>query len=101
MDGRTSEANTKAKTAAVLGFANIPRPYPPAVQPIASMARSGSDEVRRAAIKALENMKDPAGFDALIRALDDKLPALQVMAAVERQGFLNLSFVADPPRGER
>jgi biopolymer transport protein ExbD len=26
---------------------------------------------------------------------------LQVMAAVERQGFLNLSLVADPPRGER
>jgi len=26
---------------------------------------------------------------------------LQVMAAVERQGFLNLSLVADQPRGER
>ncbi|MHC4548683.1 MAG: HEAT repeat domain-containing protein [Planctomycetota bacterium] len=73
--------NAKARTAALLGFSHIARPYPPAVPAIAGMLRGGSDEIRRAAIKALENQKDPAAAGALIKALDDKLSGLRVMAA--------------------
>jgi HEAT repeat protein len=75
-----STGNARAKRAALLGFSHISRPYPAAVPAIAKMIR-GDDEGRRAAIKALENQRDPAGAKALIGALEDKLPALRVMAA--------------------
>jgi len=75
-----STGNARAKRAALLGFSHTARPYPPAVPAIAKMIR-GDDEGRRAAIKALENQRDPAGAKALIGALEDKLPALRVMAA--------------------
>jgi HEAT repeat protein len=72
--------NARAKRAAVLGFSHITRPYPAAIPSIAKMM-SGDDEARRAVIKALENQKDPAGADALMKALKDKVPGLRVMAA--------------------
>jgi hypothetical protein len=72
--------NARAKRAALLGFSHITRPYPAAVPGIARMM-SGDDEQRRAVIKALENQQDPAGADALIKALKDRVPGLRVMAA--------------------
>jgi len=76
-----SSGNSKAKVAAVLGFASIARPYPPAAKPIAAMVAGGSDEMRRAAVKALHNLKDPSTADVLIRVLDDKEAAVAVLAA--------------------
>jgi len=75
-----STGNARAKRAALLGFSYTALPYPAAIPAIAKMIRS-DDEGRRAAIKALENQQDPAGADALVTALGDKLPALRVMAA--------------------
>lgn len=72
--------NSKAKLAAVLGFAGIARPYPAAARPIAGML-SGGDEMRRAAVKALHNLKDPATADVLVKVLEDREAAVAVLAA--------------------
>ena len=74
-------SKAKAKLAALLGFAHGKRPYPPAVKPIVAMLRGGGDDVRRSALRALRNQRNPAATPALIEALDDKLPGLRVMAA--------------------
>jgi HEAT repeat protein len=73
--------NAKARAAAAFGFARIKRPYPPAVPKLAAFLKGGDDDVRRAAVQALANMRDPATTDGLIEALNDKIPALRVLAA--------------------
>jgi HEAT repeat protein len=75
-----SAGNAKAKLAAVLGFASIERGYPPAAKTIAAMV-GGGDEMRKAAVKALHNLKDPATASALMGVLDDKEPGIRVLAA--------------------
>jgi HEAT repeat protein len=75
-----SSGNSKSKLAAVLGFANIKRPYAAAAKPIAGML-AGNDEMRRAVVKALTNLKDPSTAETLIKVLDDKEPAVAVLAA--------------------
>lgn len=73
--------NAKAKAAAAFGFARVKRPYPPAVPKLAALLKSGDDDLRRAAVQALANMKDPSTTDGLIEAMNDKIPALRVLAA--------------------
>lgn len=73
--------NAKARAAAAFGFARIKRPYPAAVPKLASFLKGGDDDVRRAAVQALANMRDPSTTDGLIEALNDKIPALRVLAA--------------------
>jgi len=73
--------NAKAKMACVLAFAAISRPYPAAIPAIKKFIKHPNDEMRRAAIKALEHQSDPAASAALVTALSDRLPALRVMAA--------------------
>jgi len=74
-------SNSKARIAAILGFAALTRPCPEAVRPIAALAKGGGDEQRRAAVMALHNLKDPAGAAPLIDALDDSEEGLRVLAA--------------------
>jgi HEAT repeat protein len=74
-------SNAKARAAATFGFAHVKRAYPPAVPKIVGILRTGDDDLRRAAITALANMKGPATTDALIEALGDRVPALRVIAA--------------------
>jgi HEAT repeat protein len=76
-----SGGNSKAKLAAILGFASVARPYPAAAKPIAAMASGGSDEQRRAVVKALHNLKDPSTAGPLVAMLDDNEAGLRVMAA--------------------
>src|SRR5262249_22433037 len=45
------------------------------------LVKSGDDDLRRAAVQALANMKDPSTTDGLIEAMSDKIPALRVLAA--------------------
>jgi hypothetical protein len=45
------------------------------------MASGGSDDLRRAAVKALHNLRDPATTDTLVRVLDDKEAGVAVLAA--------------------
>jgi HEAT repeat protein len=73
--------NSKARAAAAFGFARVKRPYPPAVPKLAALLKSGDDDLRRAAVQALANMKDPSTTDGLIEAMNDKIPALRVLAA--------------------
>jgi HEAT repeat protein len=73
--------NSKARAAACFGFARVKRPYPAAVPKLASFLKGSDDDVRRAAVQALANMKDPSTAEGLIEALDDKIPALRVLAA--------------------
>jgi HEAT repeat protein len=73
--------NAKAKAAAAFGFARVKRPYPPAVPKLAALLKSGDDDLRRAAVQALANMKEPSTTDGLIEAMNDKIPALRVLAA--------------------
>ena len=73
--------DARAKAAALYGFAEIERPWPPARAAITAALGNSSDDVRRAAIQALVKQGDPAAADGLRRALDDKVPALRVMAA--------------------
>ncbi len=73
--------NAKARAAAAFGFARVKRAYPPAVPKLAALIKSGDDDVRRAAVQALANMKDATTVDGLIEALSDKIPALRVLAA--------------------
>ncbi len=93
-----SAGNSKAKLAAVLGFAGIGRPCPAAAKAIAGMV-SGSDEMRRAAVKALHNLKDPSTADVLVRVLDDKELAVAVLAA-EALGDMKVA-AANAPLLER
>jgi len=76
-----SAGNSKAKLAAVLGFANLTRRYPAAAKPIAGMLSGSGDEMRRAVVRALFNLKDPSTVDVLVRILDDKEEAIAVLAA--------------------
>jgi len=73
--------NAKARAAAAFGFARVKRAYPPAVPKLAALIKGGDDDVRRAAVQALANMKDATTVDGLIEALSDKIPALRVFAA--------------------
>jgi HEAT repeat protein len=73
--------NGKVRAAVAFGFARVKRPYPAAVPKLAALIRGGEDDVRRAAVEALANMKDPATVDGLIESLNDKIPALRVLAA--------------------
>ncbi|HEX5137887.1 MAG TPA: HEAT repeat domain-containing protein [Planctomycetota bacterium] len=76
-----SSGNSKSKLAAALGFASIKRPCADAARQIAGMVSGGNDELRRAAVRALRNLKDPSTVDTLIRILDDKEVAVAVLAA--------------------
>jgi len=78
--GLTS-GNSRAQRACVLGFAASTKPYKPAVPGLVKHAKSRDDEMRRAAIKALQNIGDPAAGPVLIETLDDRVLGLQVMAA--------------------
>jgi HEAT repeat protein len=73
--------SAKARAAAAFGFARVKRAYPAAVPKLAALLKSGDDDLRRAAVTALANMKDAATTDGLIEALGDKIPALRVLAA--------------------
>lgn len=73
--------NSKARSAAGLGFSRISRPFPAAVPKLVSIVQTGDDDNRRAAILSLANMKDASTIDALVIALGDKIPALRVIAA--------------------
>lgn len=81
MLGGLASGNAKGKLAAVLGFANIQRPYPAAAKPVAGMVSGGGDDLRRAAVKALHNLKDPSTTDTLVKVLDDKEAGVAVLAA--------------------
>jgi HEAT repeat protein len=85
--------NSKARAAATFGFAHVKRSYPAAVPKILAVLRTGDDDLRRAAIQALANMKDPATTDALLEALGDRVPALRVIAA-EALGELKAGMAA-------
>lgn len=74
-------SNSKARSAAALGFSRISRPWPPAVPKLVSILQTGDDDNRRAAVLSLANMKDPSTIDALLVALADRIPALRVIAA--------------------
>jgi len=95
MLGGLTGGNSKGRLAALWGFVYTPRPYPAAVKPIVGMLRRGDDETRRAAIQALQNMKDAKAAPALIEALDDRLPGLRVMAATAL-GELKAKAAAGP-----
>ncbi|MDH3590949.1 MAG: HEAT repeat domain-containing protein [Planctomycetota bacterium] len=81
MTAALSSGNSNAKTAVILGFADGTRVYAPAVPLIIKLYAGGSDDVRRAVIRALERQGDSRAEDVLIRAVADKRPALRVMAA--------------------
>jgi HEAT repeat protein len=72
----------KAKQAALSGFAAGRQDYPPAVPDMLSVLDRGGDEERRAAILALSGQSSAAAAEPLIRALDDRVPALRVLAAM-------------------
>ena len=74
-------SNSKARRAALLGFANTANPYKPAIPKIVEMMGSSDDLMRQAAARALANQKADEGVPALIAALDDSVPAIRVIAA--------------------
>ena len=77
-----TDSNSKARHAALLGFAHLTKPYPAAMKPVSDMLRSSrDDEVRKAAIQALETMGDAKAAPELVEALDDSEESLRVMAA--------------------
>jgi HEAT repeat protein len=71
----------RVRLAALLGFARVRTPHPPAVPRLVELLAKGNEETRRAAIQALENQRDLAATAALVAALQDKRPGLRVMAA--------------------
>jgi len=81
MHAALQTSHSKGRIAALLGFAGLPRPYPAAVGAIKPFATASDAEVRRAAVKALENMGSDEAADALVKVLSDKEPGLRVMAA--------------------
>lgn len=87
--------NSKARAAATFGFAHVKRSYPAAVPRIVAVLQGGDDDLRRAAIQALANMKDPATIDPLAAALSDRTPALRVIAA-EALGALKAEKAVPP-----
>jgi HEAT repeat protein len=71
----------RVKLAALKGFADGKRNFPAATPDLVAMVRSGSDEVRLLAARALGAQKDPAATEPLIDALNDSVPAIRVVAA--------------------
>jgi len=71
----------RAKQAALAGFAIGKQDYPPAVPDMLAVLDRGSDEERRAAIEALSGQSSSQVVEPLLRALNDRVPALRVLAA--------------------
>jgi HEAT repeat protein len=71
----------RVRVAALLGFAGAARSYPPAVPDLIALAKSGDDEVRRAAIQALGPQRGAEAGKAVVAGLSDSVPALRVLAA--------------------
>ena len=81
MTAGLEHSDAKARTAATFGFAHVKRSWPPAVPKIVAVLKGGDDELRRAALQALANVKDPSTIDPLIDSLGDPVPALRIIAA--------------------
>ncbi|MHC4952929.1 MAG: HEAT repeat domain-containing protein [Planctomycetota bacterium] len=90
-----SHKNSKARTAALLGFANTKAKYPAATPAILKLIAQGDDITRLAAVRALANQGPHEGIPALIAALDDSLPAIRVVAA-QALGDLRAKEAAPP-----
>jgi len=73
--------NSKARRAALLGFARSKTRHAAAVAPILGLIKSSDDLMRQAAARALANQQAEQGVPALIAALDDSVPAIRVIAA--------------------
>ncbi|MHC4550776.1 MAG: HEAT repeat domain-containing protein [Planctomycetota bacterium] len=81
MQAGLARRNAKARLAALLGFADLPAPHPPAVPRLAASLEEKDAELRRAAVLALENQGDAAAAEALVAVLSDPQPGLRVVAA--------------------
>jgi HEAT repeat protein len=81
MQAGLNASKARVRLAALLGFARLRAPHPPAVPRLVELLQKGNEETRRAAIQALENQADLAATGALVAALRDKQPGLRVMAA--------------------
>jgi len=76
-----SHKNSKARRAALLGFARTTRTHEPAFARIIELAGNSDDLIRQAAVRAIANQKAAPGVSALVAALDDSVPAIRVLAA--------------------
>lgn len=77
------QGRERQRIAALIGFAEGSSDFPDAVPEMVSLYKVGSGEIRKVAIRALRAQRGDMATEALIGALSDRVPALQVLAAVE------------------
>ncbi|MHC4940645.1 MAG: HEAT repeat domain-containing protein [Planctomycetota bacterium] len=81
MTSGLAHANSKARRAALLGFANSSVQHAPATPGLLELVQSPDAELRQAAVRAIANQKAMDGVPSLVTALDDSVPAIRVLAA--------------------
>ncbi len=83
MTAALASGGSKQKTAALLGFADGFRAYEPAAPLISGLYSGSNDDVRRAVLRALEKLGKSGNRKVetvLLKAMEDRQPALRVMA---------------------
>ncbi|MEW6746422.1 MAG: HEAT repeat domain-containing protein [Planctomycetota bacterium] len=90
-----SSSDARMRRAALLGVGRLEVPLPAAVALVAPLVESGDEQIRRAAIQALSRHAGKEQAAPFVKALEDPLPALRVLAA-EALGKLKVTEAALP-----